>query len=204
MNDSNEEPRTGNLAALVADLAAAREAYAKADGEFDVAEESMEATAEGQIYLQRKEARERARKARDEADGALREQAIGLLDGGASPHPAITVKNFDVLSYNPKHAVAEAARRGWLDALKLDRRAFDKHAKTVMDAIDAVEKALEAYPDDMVEVSNVLRFGCMIYCCIEPRVTVASDLSEWLPGHDDGAVTTEEGATDDDDWMCPF
>ena len=36
----------------------------------------------------------------------------------------------------------------------------------------------------------------------EPR-DVASDLSEWLPERDAGAVTTEEGVPDDD-WEMPF
>jgi len=203
MNDTNEEPRTGNLAALVTDLAAAREAVVQAHETLDEAEETVKATPDGQWYFQAQESLNQARKVRDEADGALREQAISLLDGGASPHPALTIKNFDVLDYDQAAAMAEAARRGWLDALKLDRRAFDRHAKAVMDTIDAVEKVLDSYPDDIAQVGKVLRFGCMIYRRVEPRVTVAGDLSEWLSERDAGAVTTEEGVPDDD-WEMPF
>ena len=60
--------------------------------------------------------------------------------------------------------------------------------------MDGLKKALSNYPGEFTLVNGVLGLGDTVLRHIEPRVTIASDVTEWLPEpvQDDKADLVEE------------
>ena len=79
---------------------------------------------------------------------------------GKNPHPAVTIKVYTVMDYNDTDAKMFAIRF-MQDALKLDKRVFDKTAKVLMDM-------------DLGEVTGALSKIAVIRD--DPRATIARDL----------------------------
>ena len=92
----------------------------------------------------------------DELTKQVRDRAVLAFEqsGDKRPNSAIQIKEYIVLVYSEGDAL-EFARQHVPKALKLDRRAFER-----------VAKVLE--PDFVTVIT-------------EPRATIASDLSAWLP-----------------------
>ena len=102
-----------------------------------------------------------ALKAADTESGELREalkQEFSIRfgeDGNKKPHPAIQIKEFDVVQILDKERAREWCLANFRPALKLDEKTFEKAAKD------------GTIPADLAMVSK------------EPRVQIASDLSDY-------------------------
>lgn len=109
----------------------------------------------GRVLAERKEYLATARAEVTDAEEVVRQTALQAYEqtGEKRPHPAVLVKARTVLAYDPGDAL-EYAREHLPQALKLDRRTFERVAKAA---------GLE-----FVSVGQ------------EMRPTIARDLSEWL------------------------
>ena len=96
--------------------------------------------------------------AQDEED--VRRQALATYaeTGDKAPHPAVKIKDFTVLDYEPGAAL-DYARVYIPRAVKLDKRAFEKAARVL--------------EPDFVKITQ------------EPRATIARDLNKYLPGNEE-------------------
>ena len=92
-----------------------------------------------------------------DAENAARQRALlgYLKDGEKKPHPAVQIKIYTTLAYGLDDAKKFCIEKH-PDALKLDKRAFEKAAKVLR--------------PDCVTVES------------EPRPTIAQDLSQYLGG----------------------
>ncbi|MEN6507012.1 MAG: hypothetical protein ABFD92_20955 [Planctomycetaceae bacterium] len=137
-------------------LAQARKEAADVRAEVEAAQAALEATTEWTTLQTEKARLARYALAESEADANLRELARSVYensDGNKHPHPAVTVKLFDVLVYDPGQAKSYAIAH-LPNALKLDARAFEKAARVL--GLDFVTIVTDA------------------------RATIATDLSEWV------------------------
>jgi hypothetical protein len=91
----------------------------------------------------------------EDATAAVRRAGVEAFEesGKTRPHPAVQIKQYTVLDYDDAYAL-EYARQHLPQALKLDRRVFEKVAK--------------AAQPDFVAISK------------EPRATISRDLSEYV------------------------
>ncbi len=202
VDDLPDPGPTGELADLVSTLALARadaEAYKL---EAIRLEKKLTETETGHQYFDAKDHQSIARDAVRKAEAALREQAPGLLDGGQPLHPALTVKNFDVLDYDDILAVKHAADCGWLECLKLDRRKFEKRSKELLDFSVRLAGALSLNAGERYSIAAIIQMP-FVTRRIEPRVQVKGNLSEWLPeelpaAQDDNALTQAELTVSED------
>ena len=90
------------------------------------------------------------------AETEVRDQALAAYatTGDKAPHPAVKIKIYTMLDYEPADAL-DYAREHLPQALEVIKRTFEKAAKVLeLDFVDFTE---------------------------EPRATIARDLSEYLP-----------------------
>jgi hypothetical protein len=89
----------------------------------------------------------------EDATAAVRRAGVEAFEetGKTRPHPAVTIKQFTVLDYDEDEALLYA-RYNLPQALKLDRRVFERVAKAAQPYFVAISK--------------------------EPRATIARDLSD--------------------------
>lgn len=101
---------------------------------------------------------------------SVRRQVVEAWEGNGDKHlhPAVTVKQFTCLSYDPQAAL-EWCKSNLPKAVKLDERVFEKHAKAVA----------ETGPVPFVTLF------------VEPRAQIATDLSAYLPEPDETPVTVD-------------
>ena len=102
-----------------------------------------------------------------EADQLLRGLALDVFNAtdNKHPHPAVTVKMFIVLRYDPDKAL-DFARDHLPKALKLDKRTFERAAKAI--------------EPDFVTIAK------------EPKATIDKDLSEWATPTAEASPTRKE------------
>lgn len=145
----------------VAHLAYYRNIVAERKVSLVKAEAELHASPLWQRVGDRHESLNRVKGKQAEAEAEVRKQALAIYleTGDKAPHPAIKVKVYTVLDYEPADAL-DYAREHLPKALKLDKRAF--------------ERAARAIEPDFVDFTD------------EPRATIARDLSKYLPG-DEGA-----------------
>jgi hypothetical protein len=160
------------------------------------AEIATRATEEGQRYFALQDKLMREKRRAKEADEALRGLSIALIEGGES-HPAIVVKNYDTLTYSDADAVLEAVKREWFDCLKLDRYTFERRVKTLTRAWGKIGDALSGWQGvELDTVTEALTFGSWLSRGNEQRITVASDLSQWVPEEGEVANGIEQDQLD--------
>jgi len=135
-------------------LAQARREAGWAKHKADELEAQLKATTLGQQVELAKAAAKRKAKQEQAAYEEVRGLALDCYEatGDTEPHPAVKIKLYTVLDYDPSVA------RNWSaehmpDLLVLDKKAFERVAK--------------AAPMDFVEIEK------------EPRPTIARDLAEW-------------------------
>lgn len=120
------------------------------------AQTELEATAEWKRLAKFKNTLKAYQDALTETEVNVR--AVALAEYAANqdkhPHPAITIKVYEVLTYDAEQAKSYAIAHNLPKLLKLDAKVF--------------EKAANGLGLDFVTVTE------------EPRATIASDLSEWV------------------------
>lgn len=138
-------------------LARAREDVIILQSRIDRMEAALAATPEAQLLAETRE--EMANRKADCREHEVAARDIGLklyeASGDRKPHAALTIKMFKVLDYDAENALAYC-REHLPQALKLDRREFEKVAKTVN--------------------IPIVTMG------LEPRMTIARNLDKWLIG----------------------
>ena len=137
-------------------LAQARKMEAEWQAEVAEADVDLKASAEWQYREQRVQYLKAAQADVADAEAEARKQALAAYEetGDKAPHPAVKVKMYTALCYNLDKAL-DYAREHLPQALKLDKRTFEKAAKVLeLDFVDIVQ---------------------------EPRAILARDLGEYLP-----------------------
>jgi len=99
----------------------------------------------------------------DDLTAQVRQAALAAFEqtGDKKPNAAVQIKEYVLITYEDAAAL-EFCRKVAPNALKLDRRAFEKIAKLGIEAGGQ-------FAPDFVTVTK------------EPRASIASDLSPWLP-----------------------
>lgn len=137
-------------------LAQLRQEVADRKAEIAGAQVELEATYEWQNIAGFKKQLDLAQGALAEAEANVR--AVALAEYAANqdkhPHPAVTIKVYEVLAYDAEQAKSYAIAHNLPKLLKLDAKIF--------------EKAANGLDLDFVTVTE------------EPRATIATDLSEWV------------------------
>ena len=137
-------------------LARARCILAEYDATLVEAEEKLHATPEWAAADQALQDARQAKVEQANIETEVREQALGIYEetGDKAPHPAVKVKMYTVLDYDPARAF-DYAREHLPQALKLNKKVFETAAKGIeLDFVDIVQ---------------------------EPRATITRDLSGYLP-----------------------
>jgi len=154
---------------LLQDLARCRHSVETQKAYIEAIQEEIDAAFGARLTV----ARERLLRAQvklTDCDQVVRDRAVQTFQqtGDKKPSAAVQIKEYTVLVYDEDVAL-EFCRTSMPDVLKLDKRLFEKVARTL-------KELPVAKPDlDFVTVT------------VEPRASIASDLSAWLPqkGEDD-------------------
>lgn len=144
-----------NIQGPVSELALAREIEAKCKADVADIQAELEASALWRVLTERKADLKAAQSTTSAQADYVRKLGVAAYGetGDKRVHPAVTVKVYTTLAYDPTDAL-DYARKHLPGALKLDKRAFEKVAKVA--------------GLDFVEVDQ------------EPRVTIARDLSQYI------------------------
>lgn len=140
----------------VVTLAHARSIEAECKAEIDTAQTFLEASYAWKNLGWRRELLKTAKDHVAIAEAATRKQALSIYEetGDKAPHPAVPIKMYTVLDYEPADAL-DYAREHLPKALKLVKRTFEKAARVLeLDFVDFTQ---------------------------EPHATIARDLSKYLP-----------------------
>ena len=151
---------------LVEQLAQARAAAEKADTDQASLELEVDALVEQHFGARIKNADVACDEAAErvfDLTAQVRQAALAAFEqtGDKKPNAAVQIKEYVLITYEDAAAL-EFCRKVAPNALKLDRRAFEKIAKL------GIEAGGQFVPD-FVTVTK------------EPRATIASNLSPWLP-----------------------
>jgi len=143
----------------VARLAYTRNIEAEYKDEVAAAEAELKESGTWRYLEQRREYLKTAKADVTDAEASVRRAAVETFrkTGNTKPHPAVKVKIYVLLDYEPADAL-DYAREHLPAALKLDKRTFERAAKVVVMDFVATRQ--------------------------EPRATIARDLSEYLPTGD--------------------
>jgi len=143
------------LTELVTELAKERQALQELQADGEGLAQQVAATPLGQLLEQNRELVRVSRELVNRLEADVKAAALAAFqqDLGRHPHPAVTVKIYQVLQYEEGKAIAYA-REHLPEVLTLDRTAFEKIAKVVR--------------FDFVERQN------------EPRATIATDLGAYV------------------------
>jgi len=136
-------------------LAGVRQTEAEIKAEVADIQAELEASALWKALQERKALLRSASEAAEQQADYVRELALAAYGkrGDKRVHPAVTIKTYTTLNYDPANAL-NYAREHLPGALKLDVRAFEKVAKVA--------------GLDFVEIEQ------------EPRATIARDMSKYL------------------------
>ena len=105
------------------------------------------------------------------AEADVRMMALGEFErsGNKHPHPAASVRIYTVLDYSEDAAIGYCVRHNQ-GALRLDKKAFEKAAKKILEAMDEGVDLGDAAED----LDGLVVIGS------DPRVAIKRDLSEYL------------------------
>jgi hypothetical protein len=148
---------------LIAQLARARDIEQEYRTEIAELEQEIAATKLGQrLAYVKSDLLPTAKADVEDATAAVRRAGVEVFEetGMTRPHPAVQIKRYKVLDYDADEAL-NYARFYLPQALKLDRRIFEKIAVTLIEEFAKAEL-------DFVAISK------------EPRATIARDLSEYV------------------------
>jgi hypothetical protein len=159
---SKSERRMDIVEQYAADLAAVRGRKAQLKEQLADLTEQLAALPPYQALQAVSEELKRLNEMADDLEGNLRRAALEWAqETSQTKHPAFTVKNYQVARYDPAAAL-DWCYQHFREALTVDAKRFEKAAQALKPAFVTLE--------------------------VEQRVSIASDLSGYLPG----AISTEE------------
>ena len=140
----------------IVNLAYIRQVVGEREATLAAYETELHTTQLWKALEERRASLQKARTAQSDLEAEVRKRALAAYEetSNKAPHPAVKVKVYTVLDYEPADAL-DYAREHLPTALELIKRAFEKAAKVLeLDFVDFTD---------------------------EPRATIARDLSEYLP-----------------------